>query len=348
MTNIKPAALLLLILFALLTVLFSADLGPALAEPRSTPEVMGENKDDGVHEKERRLKEAKAPQGFTNFIGQKFTLIPPGTFMMGSRLSAEEVHRRFPGAKPDSYQDEHPRHSVTISRAFYMQTTEVTVGQWRRFIESTGYRTDAEKGGDCFCWEDGQWGDIKGLYWSSVGFPQSENHPVSCVSWNDAQAFIRWLNKKEGSDKYRLPTEAEWEYAARGGSADIFPWGDDPDQACLYGNVADKTKYQSWSWNMKFKCNDGSFFSSQVGRYRPNGFGLYDMIGNVWEWCQDYHGAYPSGPLTDPTGPATGSDRVERGGCWFDDGRFCRSANRYWFGPGSRSHDLGFRLVRTF
>jgi formylglycine-generating enzyme required for sulfatase activity len=248
----------------------------------------------------------------TNSIGMTFVYIKPGTFMMGSPLY--ETGR----------DNDETQHQVTLTKGFYMGETEVTVGQWRTFARDSGYRTEAETGGGAFVNISGKWEKKEGYYWDNPGFAQSENHPVTCVSWNDAQAFIRWINSKEGAD-YRLPTEAEWEYAARAGTQMARFWGEDPDQACDYANVADHTEWSGRKWNNPHNCRDGHWFTAPVGSFRPNPWGLYDMIGNVWEWCQDWKGDYPTSSVTDPTGPYSGSNRVNRGGSW---GNFARTAVR--------------------
>ena len=270
-----------------------------------------------------------------NSIGQEFVLIPAGTFTMGS-----------PSSEPGRDDDE-TQHQVTISKPFYMMKTEVTVGQWREFVRSTGYRTEAERGDGSYVWIDGKWGRKAGYYWDNPGFSQKDAFPVTCVSWNDVQKFIQWLNKQEGGAKYRLPTEAEWEYACRAGSGSVFPWGNEESKACEYGNVADETTHGGSSWSEKFPCRDGFWFPAPVGSFRVNGFGLHDMIGNVWEWCQDWYGKYPSGSVTDPRGASSGSDRVDRGGGWVSLPRGCRSANRFRYAPGYRFDNLGFRLARN-
>jgi formylglycine-generating enzyme required for sulfatase activity len=273
----------------------------------------------------------------TNSIGMTFVYIKPGTFMMGS-----------PSYEPGRGNDE-TQHQVTLTKGFYMGETEVTVRQWRAFVRDSGYRTEAETGGGAFVWIAGKWEKKEGYYWDNPGFTQSENHPVACVSWNDAQAFIRWINLKEAVD-YRLPTGAEWEYAARTGTQMARFWGEDSDQACNYANVADLTEWEGRRWlEGKHNCRDGYWFPASVGSFRPNPWGLYDMIGNVWEWVQDWHGGdYSTSSVTDPTGPYSGSARVDRGGSWGDYARYCRSANRGGSTPVFGYSNLGFRLSRTY
>ena len=225
-------------------------------------------------------------------LGAKFVLIPAGTFMMGS-----------PGDEPGRDSDESPQRLVKTRRSFYMQTTEVTQGQWKRVMGNNP------------------------SHFSSCG----DDCPVEQVSWEDVQGFIKKLNSMEGTDKYRLPTEAQWEYAARAGTTMRFHAGNSDDDLSRAG------------W---LKANSGSK-THQVGQKTSSSWGLYDMHGNVYEWVQDWFRLYSADSLTDPAGPSSGSKRVRRGGSWSSVARFCRSANRDYFGPGQRSGLLGFRLLRT-
>jgi len=274
-------------------------------------------------------KAVSEPKTFTNSIGMKFVLIPAGGFMMGSGISASEVASQY-GGKEEWYKREQPQHRVTISKPFYMQTREVTVGQWRSFVQDSGYKTEAETGGGAYVWTGKKWEKKEGAYWDNPGFGQSDNNPVTCVSWNDVQAFLKWLNSKEGKN-YRLPTEAEWEYAARAGSTTRF----------CYGNNKDGLDEYAW-----YGDNSGRHIHP-VAQKKPNSWGLYDMHGNVWEWCQDWYGDYSSGSVTDPTGPSLGAARVNRGGGWILSAGLCRSADRDGNAPGGSSGNLGFRLAMT-
>jgi len=240
---------------------------------------------------------------YTNSIGMEFKNIPAGSFYMGIN-----------GSYANSKDDERPRHKVTITRPFQMGVFEVTVGQFKKFI------VDADRD-DLL--SDGFIGA------NSYG----DDAAVSYVSWKDAQAFIRWLNKKEGCDCYRLPTEAEWEYAARAGTTTHYSWGDDAGRAGEY----------AWYYG------NASHHAHAVGRKKPNPWGLYDMHGNVWEWVQDWYDRnyYRHSPEKDPKGPATGRYRVIRGGGWDLYARNLRSAFRLdSYSPGNRFGFLGFRLVR--
>lgn len=216
-------------------------------------------------------------------LGAKFVLIPPGTFTMG-----------------DS--DYGPPHQVTISKEFYMQTTEVTQGQWKKVMgNNPSFFKDC--GDDC---------------------------PVEQVSWYDVQNFIKKLNSMEGTDKYRLPSEAQWEYGARSGSKQE-----------VYAGTSSELNLGDYAWigyNSEKKTHP-------VGQKKPNTFGLHDMSGNVWEWVQDWHGDYPIGSATDPAGPASGLSKIHRGSCW---GGFAFSAaHRGGYGaPDSWSDIIGFRLFR--
>ena len=263
------------------------------------------------------------------FDGIEMVWCPPGSFLMGSKFSAEEVESRY-GAKVEWCKREHPQHTVTLTQGFWMGKRPVTVGHFRSFVEATGYTTEAEKEGwsDAF-YSSGEWGKQEGCNWQKPGFTQEADHPVVCVSWNDAHAYVAWINTK-GQGGFRLPTEAEWEYACRAGSATAYCFGDD------------ESGLSEYAWY------GGSLLEGEthpVGGKKPNAWGLYDMHGNVWEWCQDWLGDYPGGSVTDPAGPASGSNRVLRGGGWFNSPRYCRSANRFRRSPAFRDGNLGFRLA---
>ena len=239
----------------------------------------------------------------TNSIGMEFVLIPGGTFKMGS-----------PKDEPNRDRDE-IEHQVTISKAFYMQTTEVTVKQWRAIM---GKRFFSKKKG-------------------------TDHMPVVKVSWQDCMDFIAKLNAlNEGV--YRLPTEAEWEYACRAGTTSAYAWGKTIDcKDAMYANNTLKT----------YLCVD--YVKSKglpvdqpapAKSYNPNAWGLYDMGGNVWEWCQDWYGHYGKDAVVDPRGPKSGTYKVRRGGSWYGPGARCRCANRNRSEPANRYQTTGFRLVR--
>jgi len=230
--------------------------------------------------------------------GMDFVYIPPGEFLMGS-----------PPAEVDRQSSEGPQHRVTISRGFWLGRFEVTQGQWRAVMQSNP------------------------SYFRALG----KDHPVENVSFPDVQEYIRRLNEKAGRARYRLPTEAEWEYACRAGTNTVFYCGDSLsskqanfDGTYPYGWVAEDV-------NLKR--------TTPVGQYPPNAWGLCDMHGNVWEWCQDHFDAYPDTDVTDPRGPATGTLRISRGGSWYSSGEFCRSARRNHCSDAIRERILGFRLA---
>lgn len=174
------------------------------------------------------------------------------------------------------------------------------------------------------------------------------NQPVVNVSWEDAVAFTKWLSIKT-EQSYRLPTEAEWEYAARAGSDKSRYWGNNPDVACKFANVADLTAKRHWAKWTTFPCDDGFAVSAPVGSFLPNNFGLYDMLGNVWEWCEDIYNseAYSKLPINNPVYGGSGEYRVMRGGGWSNGPLGIRSSHRVGLSPGFGHHSLGFRIVRS-
>ena len=285
--------------------------------------------------------------------GLKFVQIPAGTFMMGSRESAEETAKnQFYSdgeLKADWFKNEHPRHQVTISQPFYMATTETTLAAFRKFIKETDYVTDAERQGKGYVLEgSGDWKERSGASWRNPGFAQKENHPVVLVSWNDAQAFVEWLNGKNNGPKYRLPTEAQWEYAARAGTQTPFFWGYKPSAAhANFGDLSYSRAYPGDKYVSR-GYNDGYVHTAPVGSFKANPWGLYDMSGNAWEWCQDWYGDYRGASQEDPPGPDSGDRRVRRGGAWSNIAAFLRSAKRNGYAPDSRNSDIGFRLIRDF
>jgi formylglycine-generating enzyme required for sulfatase activity len=301
-----------------------------------------------------------APEKITRSIGLKLTLIPAGDFLMGSSESLEatvEFAQRtgWKDAQAETFEDEHPQHTVSITKPFYLGTYEVTKGQFAQFVDATDYKTEAEQDGTGG-WgysEDGT-GDDKGqpfkqdprFTWRDCGFRQSDQDPVVNVSWNDAVEFCVWLSRYEGKN-YRLPTEAEWEYACRAGTTRRFNHSDEPEELVRAGNVWDSTASAKWPWRTATHGEDGYVFTAPVGQFQANEFGLYDMHGNVWEWCADWYGkdSYANSPRNDPAGPTIGSDRVRRGGSWYDDAWNHRAAYRGRYPPWIRSHYLGFRVA---
>ena len=246
--------------------------------------------------------------------------IPAGSFRMGD----------ISGGGKDR---EKPVHRVSV-KAFLMSTTEVTVGQFRTFVKASSYKTEAEQGDGCYVYENGSWDKLSKANWRNPGFKQSANEPVVCVSWNDAQRYVDWLNKETG-EQYRLPSEAEWEYAARAGSETKYSWGNS------IGNNKANCDGCGSRWD------DSK--TAPVASFAANAFGLYDMHGNVWEWTQDcWNGSYKGAP-SDGTAWLSGDcgRRVLRGGSWVSNPNNLLSAYRFRDVADSRSFNYGFRLART-
>ena len=263
----------------------------------------------------------------------EMVVIPEGNFMMGSRAS--EIGRQ---------NHESPVHPVHISKPFAIGKFEITRGQFAIFSKETGYKS--EEG--CWTIKDGKYGDNPERNWHDTGFLQQDNHPAVCISWKDATRYIEWLSNKTGKE-YRLPSESEWEYAARGNTNSARYWGDSPENACRYANVMDstgKSKVANVQW--RHNCNDGFAFTAPVGSKKPNPFGLYDMLGNVWEWTQDsYHDSYTGAPGDGSAWTRDGKDRVIRGGSWLNREQHVRVAERASDEPTDHDNFTGFRVART-
>lgn len=233
-------------------------------------------------------------KNFTNSIGMEFVLIPNGSFSMGSSTSE------------NGHEDDEIKHRVIITKPFYLGKYEVTQGQWKAVMGSLPSGM-SELGQEFF----------------------DDNKPIVRVSWEETQDFINKLNAK-GDGKYRLPTEVEWEYAARAGSNAKYSFGDNE-------NLLDE-----YAW---YNGNSGGKLH-EVGGKKPNAWGLYDMHGNVWEWCQDLYDSYLNSAQTSPSGAKSSSVRVNRGGGWYDNAAEMRSANRDNYSTSARNYGLGFRLVK--
>jgi formylglycine-generating enzyme required for sulfatase activity len=244
-----------------------------------------------------------------NSIGISLALVPAGRFVQGSKLSPTEITQIFPFEKNEAlFAREQPKRTVEISKPFFMGATEVTVEQFRQFVEDHKYVTDAERqvgGGGTFNPSvKGSTSTKDARTWKSGG--SSGELPVVFVSWNDANESCKWLSEKDGA-KYRLPTEAEWEYACRAGTTTLYSTGDDPESLAESANIPDAA-FRSARPSVPYstiKGNDGFEMRSPAGLFRPNAFGLHDMHGNVWEWCSDAYmeNYYESGETVDPIGP---------------------------------------------
>ena len=241
---------------------------------------------------------AQAPKEITNSIGMKLVLVPKGTFMMGSPESEQGRN------------ENETQHEVTISKDYYLGVYEVTQAQYEKVMgKNLSYFQGAKVGNE------------------------NADLPVENVSWDEAVKFCKKLSalpeEKKAGRVYRLPTEAEWEYACRAGSKTAYSFDDEEGLLPEYG------------W---FSRNS-SRRTHTVGLLEPNAWGLHDMHGNVWEWCSDWYEEYPKGAVSDPTGPKEGSYRVLRGGCWGNEAADCRSAFRSGYDPSLRFNGLGFRLA---
>jgi formylglycine-generating enzyme required for sulfatase activity len=248
----------------------------------------------------------------------------------------------------ENYFDER-EHPVEITKAYYIGQCEVTVGQFRQFVEATGYKTTAETngtGGTRWVSQADWFQPQADLNWKNPGFEQDDHHPVCQMSWIDCNAFCKWLSQKENKT-YRLPTEAEWECASLAGSADLWPFGMYPGALQYCGNIGDldwddavgATEYETW--------RDGYVYTAPVGSFLPNASGLYDTIVNVHEWCSDFYDDkfYTYSPKTDPVGPPHGKDHIERGGSFLSHFFDSRSAKRGAGPPDETQNQVGFRVV---
>jgi formylglycine-generating enzyme required for sulfatase activity/serine/threonine protein kinase len=277
-----------------------------------------------------------------NSIGMRFVTIPAGEYARGS-----------PEDDPNAEPNERPQQRVRLTKPFEMAIYEVTVGQFRQFVDAIpGYKTEAESSGEgADGYDPGARKYIQDyrpeFNWRNVGWPQTDNHPVVSVSANDAKAFCEWLTRKEGRT-YRLPTEAEWEYAARAGTTSRYWTGDNEDSLNGAENIGDASLQRAWAEATWVKSwDDGYPFTAPVGSFKPNSWGLYDMLGNAGEKASDGYdaGAYRQPSVIDPLG--RGANPVFRGGTWFNEARHVRVAGR-WGEEDSHYRDAtnGFRVVR--
>ncbi|TFZ04485.1 formylglycine-generating enzyme family protein [Ramlibacter rhizophilus] len=302
------------------------------------------------------------PPAVTDSLGIEFAFIPPGSFTMGRTESIEELKRAFPAydaARFEELGDEVPPRKVTLSTGFYLARHEVTVGQFRRFLESSGHVPESiADGTGGYGWRAGYdpktsasgdafEGRSPAYSWRAPGFAQTERHPVTNVTFNDAVAMARWLSRKEGVS-YRLPTEAEWEYACLGGTGHRFGATSDPARLSGFANLFDASSARLWPHWQAFAQpgDDGHVFTAPVGSFAPNGWGLHDMNGNVWEWVSDYYADTWEGGEVDPKGPQQGHLHVRRGGSWHSWALYTRCAYRNWNTAQTRYVLVGFRLLR--
>lgn len=259
----------------------------------------------------------------------QMVVVPAGSYQMGS-----------PSYEAGRYDDEGPEHRVTIGQAFAVGVYEVTRGEYGRFVSTTGY--EGESG--CRVWTGEKWESRSGRSWRTSGFGQSEREPVVCVSWQDAQAYTEWLSRQTGKT-YRLLSEAEWEYVARAGTTTARYWGEGESGQCRYANGADSRTDFDW----RIGCDDGYARTAPVGSYQQNAFGLYDVLGNVWEWTQDCWNASYAGAPRDGRAWERGEcgRRVLRGASWYIRPRGLRSANRFGGLADNWVDSGGFRIARS-
>ncbi len=263
----------------------------------------------------------------------EMVVVPAGSFDMGS-----------PESETGRDDDEGPVHRVRLSEPFAVGVYEVTRGEWSRFVSGTGYSS----GDSCWTYKSDEWKNRSGRGWRSPGFSQSDGHPVVCVSWKDAQAYVGWLSRETGKG-YRLLSESEWEYVARAGTRTSRYWGGSEGGQCSNANGADGSVKRRYSSRTVASCDDGHVHTSPVGSYKKNQYGLHDVLGNVWEWVEDcWNDSYRGAPA-DGSAWESGEcgKRVMRGGMWFDGPRYLRSASRNKFSTGDRGVYAGFRVART-
>ncbi|MEQ9407573.1 MAG: formylglycine-generating enzyme family protein [Fuerstiella sp.] len=322
------------------------------------------------------------PDSEANSIGMRFVRVAPGEYVRGFDTSDRREHHfhlMHQYSNGQDFRNERPAHRVVLTRPYDIAVTEVTVGQFRAFVQATGYRTDAERnGGALGCFPDekdyvDRFHKSPEVTWKSPGFEQTDVHPVVAVSWNDAQKLCTWLSEQEQT-RYRLPTEAEWEYACRAGTDTWYSWGKDPDAAYRHANVADGTLEAAQPHTTRYQRavrlgpndGDGTVFTAPAARYRANAWGLYDMHGNVWEWCHDRWSAdlyetcfegvprpqWPEVVVHDPVfvdrtdQHQYGDWRVIRGGAWTCAPAAVRCSIRTYAEAADAAVYTGFRVVR--
>ena len=294
-----------------------------------------------IPEEQKRVSDAEVSKPepghrFRDCMGcPELVVVAPGEYRMGSPSG-----EAGPGDSDGSV------HRVSIGEAIAVGVYEVTVGQWRRFVGETGYATRD----GCWTYEEGVWEERSGRNWERSGFVQDEGHPVVCVSWEDAQAYVGWLSAETG-EEYRLPSESEWEYVARAGTRSARYWGEDAGEQCRYANGSDESvrrRYSDWRWRV-VSCDDGYVHTSPVGSFEANGYGLHDVLGNVSEWVEDCWNESYVGAPADGSAWTRGNceGRMLRGGSWDDFPWNLRFANRGTSTPDYRIIFFGFRIVRT-
>jgi formylglycine-generating enzyme required for sulfatase activity len=281
------------------------------------------------------------PQEFRDCpVCPRMVMLPAGEVAMGVAPGEEEREQLAPEFRHRS----EPQRTVRIARVS-VGRFEVTRGEYRVFAEATRRESNG-----CFAWSGTDFMLDAARSWRNTGYPQTDDHPAACVSWEDAQAYVEWLSRLTGH-RYRLPSEAEWEYAARAGTATPRYWSGGPDAACLYANGADRAARtgdpHAHAWGAA-DCDDGHAYTAPVGRYRANAFGLNDMLGNVGEWTADcWNADYRAAPA-DGRARTDGDCRLRavRGGAWDDAPVGLRAAYRVGSPVVVRLYSRGFRVAR--
>lgn len=260
--------------------------------------------------------------------------IAPGAFVIGSPVS--EAGR---------FEDEGPQHRVTVAYPFAVARAPITRAQYDMFVRTTRRR---DPSGCASMGADGRWANTPGLSWHNPGFDQTAEHPVVCVSWDDARAYARWLRERTGRG-YRLLSEAEYEYIARAGSTTAFAWGTSDQEMCAHANGFDASAGRAHPDWPAAACDDGSVYTAPVRAFPANAFGVYGAVGNVFQWTEDcfVDGGYAGAPTDGSARIVEGCElRVIRGGSWLNSPRGLRAAMRDRDRHGDRYTNVGFRVAR--
>ena len=277
----------------------------------------------------------------------EMVVIPAGSYSAGS--SAAETEREH--VSKELAAREQPQRKITVLKKFAIGKFEVTRGQFAKFVGDAKWKSD----GPCSILEDGpsnRWGTRDDRGWDNPGFEQTDDHPVVCVNLKDVHAYTYWLSNQTGQ-RYRLPSGAEWEYAARAGTTTARYWGDGIDEMCTHANGSDKARAKAHNGGKadpeRFaECDDGYIFTAPVGSFKPNAFGLYDMLGNVLEWTSDCLTVNQTSAPEDTRARRAGdcNSQIDRGGAWTNSPKYVRAATQHSDLINARNVVLGFRLVR--
>lgn len=294
---------------------------------------------------------ADAPKPFSTFRDcadcPEMVTLPAGSFVMGS--TEEETKKA--GLPEEQGARERPAHMVTFKKPFAIGKYEVTIDEYTAFTKDTGHPATE----NCITWDTAasKWGPVAAANWQKPGYEQTGRFPVGCLTIADARAYVTWLAKKTGKP-YRVPSEAEWEYAARAGTRTMETWGDTQDGICAYANVSDLTRMETHTAVEReptrfFECRDGHVYAAPVGSFPADPWGLFDMVGNIWEWTEDCFIPHYNGAPTDGSvwyDPKQCDRLIVRSGGWYSRNWFARPAGRSRENPDYLSSTLGVRVVR--